>query len=134
MFEFKILPRLSETDGVGHIHNTILPVWFEEARRDLFKIFNPELSLESWNLILRKYEIEFINQISHDKLVSIRTSIDKIGGKSIIVYQEAFQDIRLVASARTVLVYFDYSKGSPAEIPELIRKDLYQHLHSESTS
>lgn len=31
MFEFELLPRLSETDGVGHINNTCLPAWFEEA-------------------------------------------------------------------------------------------------------
>ena len=123
MFEFSVLPRLSETDGVGHINNTFLPAWFEEARRDLYKLLNPGLTLESWN-----YEIEFINQIAHDEIVTIKTFVERIGGKSIIVYQEASQNGQLVVSASTVLVYFDFKAGATTEIPEVYKAKLSEHL------
>ena len=128
MFEFTLLPRLSETDGLGHINNTVLPAWFEEARRDLFKIFIPDLSMQTWNLILRKYEIEIQNQISHKDFVTITTSVSQIGTKSFTVFQETFQNGDPVASASSVIIYFDYSKGKTAEIPQALKKKLNSHL------
>jgi len=128
MFEFQILPRLSETDAIGHINNTVLPAWFEEARRDLFKIFIPDLSMQTWNLILRKYEIEIENQISHKDAVTVQTHVSKIGTKSFTVFQAAFQNDMRVATAASVLVYFDYSENTTAEIPEDIKDQLNAHL------
>ena len=128
MFEFQILPRLSETDAIGHINNTVLPAWFEEARRDLFKIFIPDLSMQTWNLILRKYEIEIENQISHKNIVTVHTHVSKIGTKSFTVFQAAFQNDMRVATAASVLIYFDYSKNTTAEIPEDAKKQLKRHL------
>jgi len=33
MFETPITPRVSETDGVGHVNNVFVPIWFEAGRR-----------------------------------------------------------------------------------------------------
>ena len=44
MFTTPITPRASETDGAGHINNTVVPVWFEAGRREIFRIFTPDLT------------------------------------------------------------------------------------------
>ncbi|MGM0876104.1 MAG: hypothetical protein ACQEWV_15325 [Bacillota bacterium] len=36
MYKTIIEPHVSETDGVGHINNTTIPIWFEAGRNDLF--------------------------------------------------------------------------------------------------
>jgi acyl-CoA thioester hydrolase len=128
MFDYKLQPRLSETDGMGHIHNTWLPGWFEEARRELFKIFNPEFTLKNWNLILKKYEIEMHHQIGHDHMVNITTGIREIGTTSLTVFQQALQNENLVATAVTVLIHFDYQKQVPAKIPEDVKAQLLKHM------
>ena len=43
MYEHTISPGFSDTDALGHINNTKLPIWFLEARNELFKIFTPDL-------------------------------------------------------------------------------------------
>ena len=50
MFETTITPRVSETDGAGHINNVFVPVWFEAGRREIFRILTPDLSLETATL------------------------------------------------------------------------------------
>lgn len=55
MLNEELKPRFSELDGLGHINNTTLPIWFEHARTPLFEIFNPDLKLDGWNLILKKW-------------------------------------------------------------------------------
>lgn len=47
MFTTTITPRVSETDGVGHINNTTVPVWFEAGRHEIFKLFTPDLSFSA---------------------------------------------------------------------------------------
>lgn len=133
MFTFEILPRLSETDGLGHINNTVLPAWFEEARRGLFQIFNPSLSLAGWNLILKKYEVEIVSQIVHDETVEIQTEVSDIGTKSFTVSQKAFQGGRLAAVYSCLLIYFDYASGKTAAIPQEIVEKLAGHIATETT-
>ena len=63
MFSESIKPRFSETDALGHISNTAIPVWFEGARDPVFKILSPSLDLQKWPVILAKTEIEFHAQL-----------------------------------------------------------------------
>ena len=46
MFKSVVTPRFAETDALGHLGNTALPVWFEEARGPVFELFNPELDIK----------------------------------------------------------------------------------------
>lgn len=131
MFHYTLQPRFSETDGLGHINNAVLPVWLEEARTDIFRIFNPDLDFQGWNLILRKYEIEFLAQIRRDPEVDIETGIVHIGNTSCVVLQRVVQGGRPVALGKTVLVHFNYQSGQPAPIPEAARAELERHRVAE---
>jgi acyl-CoA thioester hydrolase len=128
MFTTTIKPRFTDCDGLGHISHTALPVWFEEARTPLFHIFNPSLSLETWNLILKRIDIELHEQIWHGTDIIIETELEQLGNSSLIVIQRAYQDGRYVADGRTVLIHFDYEKQKPAAIPPAIREKLREHL------
>ncbi len=48
MFTHKFSPSFTDTDALGHINNTRLPVWFERARNDLFRLFTPDLDPKKW--------------------------------------------------------------------------------------
>ena len=60
MFITKIQPRVSETDGAGHINNTTIPIWFEAGRDEIFKLFTPDFSFKNWKLVLANMNIDFI--------------------------------------------------------------------------
>lgn len=124
MFTTRVIPRYSETDALGHINNTALPVWFEEARTPIFRLFVPDLSFKSWNLILKKFEVEFQRELFHGTEVEIRTRVSRLGGSSLTVSQEAWQEGRLAVTCSTVLIHFDYQQRRPAPIPEAIRRRL----------
>lgn len=124
MFTTVIQPRFSETDGLGHINNTVIPIWFEEGRLGIFKIFNPTLAMHSWNLILKKYDIEFCAQLFHTETVKIETSVTKIGKTSITVKQIASQNDEIKAIGTTILVHFDFATNTPMIVPEAIRNKI----------
>lgn len=132
MFEHTLRPRFTDCDGLGHVSNTTLPVWFEEARAPIFKIFNPSLELSSWNLIIKKFEVELHHQIWHHLPVRIETEFERIGNTSMIVLQRAYQDGQMVADGRTVLIHFDYDAQQVVPIADDVRERLRPHVRAES--
>ena len=127
MFQLTIKPRFCETDALGHINHAVLPTWFEEGRIEIFRIFNPSLAVDSWNLILKHLEIDFSAQIWQSHPVDIETGIEKIGTTSLIVAQRAIQQQTVCATGRVVLVHFDYEFQKAAPIPQDIREQLEAH-------
>ena len=86
-----IVPRVSETDGVGHINNVFVPIWFEAGRREIFRIFSPKLDFLNWKLALVKVTVEYVDQLYLAEEVEIRTGIEKIGNSSFTIKEEIHQ-------------------------------------------
>lgn len=128
MLRHMLEPRFTDCDGLGHVSHSVVPVWLEEARRPIFETFNPSLSLDDWNLILKRFEVELHAQIWHGRPITVETEIEKLGNSSLVVVQRVFQDGKHVADGRTVLVHFDYGAQTPAPIPDNVRRSLKQHL------
>lgn len=127
MFHYEVEPRFSDTDALGHISNTVYPVWFEQARTPVFRIFHPSLTPKGWPLILARLEIDLKAQCYWAAPVEIRSGIGKIGNSSFEVIQEARQNGVLVARGVTVLIHFDYETQKSVQIPEGIRNELTGH-------
>ena len=121
-------PRFSETDALGHINNTVVPIWFEAARVPVFQIFNPEQDLTNWNLIIAKIEVNFIAQMDYQSRVEIRSHISKIGNSSFNVLQEVWQNDQRVAWGECVMVKFDYQSNRSSAISNAERAALQAHF------
>ena len=131
MFTTTITPRFAETDALGHINNTVIPVWFESGRSDIFKIFNPTQDLTHWNLIIAKIEVNYLSQTSYPTPVEIRTHISKVGNSSFTVFQEVFQgspSSKRVAWGECIMVKFDYQTQKSVALTEQEAVDLNHHL------
>lgn len=127
MFHLELEPRFSDTDALGHISNTTLPVWFEQARTPVFRIFHPTLEAETWPLIIARLEIDLMAQSYWHIPVKIRTGIGKIGNSSFHVVQEAWQGDKQIARGVAVLIHFDYETEKALPIPEDIKARLSEH-------
>lgn len=134
VLETIITPRFKDTDALGHINNASFPTWFEEARRPIFKLFIPDLDPAKWNLIVARFEIDFLAQTHYQEDVTIHTSIEKIGKSSFVVSHVAFQNKVEVAQARVVLVHFDYNHNKSVVISDEIKNQLKNHLKIEEVN
>ena len=128
MFKKTITPRFGDVDGLRHINNTLLPVWFELGREPFFRYFNPDMQLEGWNLIMAHIDVDFLAPMVLGKDVEIRTAVAKIGRSSFTVRQEAWQDGVLSASGNAVIVHYDFRRAVPLPIPDSIRDQLKEHM------
>jgi acyl-CoA thioester hydrolase len=130
MFKLKITPSFSDTDMLGHINNTVIPVWCETARKPIFEIFNPGLKKSGWNLIVARIEMDFISQIDFEPEIEVQTHIERIGNSSFTILQEIFQGEKKVAIVRTVMVHFNYQSNKAVHLPQEIRHKLVPLLVS----
>src|SRR5690625_2587654 len=100
MYETVIEPRVSETDGIGHINNTTVPIWFEAGRNEIFKLFTPDHSYDNWKMIILNMNIDYMNQIYFVENVIVKTWVKRIGNSSFQLYEEIWQGNRICAKVR----------------------------------
>lgn len=127
MFRTTIRPRVSETDGAGHINNTTVPVWFEAGREELFKLFTPDLSFDNWRMVVIHFDVEFVSQIFYGTEVEILTRVKKIGNTSLVLYEELHQDNRVCAKGHATYVNYNFDNKKSEPISPRIRERLEVH-------
>ena len=127
-----IVPRVSETDGVGHINNVFVPIWFEAGRREIFRIFSPNLDFVNWKLALVKVTVEYIDQLYLAENVEIRTGIEKIGNSSFTIKEGIYQTNRLCAKGEAIYVNYNFKEKKSEAISKEIRDKLQSVKFIES--
>jgi len=114
-----ITPRVSETDGVGHINNVFVPIWFEAGRREIFKIFSPDLSFKTWKLALVNINIDYKDQLFLSHEVYIKTWIEKIGNSSFQIGEKIEQTGRICVEGQATYVNYNFN----TKMAELLTAD-----------
>ncbi len=128
MLSMIITPKFGDCDGLRHVNNNVFPQWFELARNPIYRIFNPEYSYETWNLILAHFDFDFVSQMYVRYDVEIRTWVSRIGNSSFDVYQEAWQEGRLCVKGTTVVVQFDFDNQKSKKIGDDERAKLMENF------
>ena len=126
-----IVPRVSETDGVGHINNVFVPIWFEAGRREIFRVFSPNLDFANWKLALVKVTVEYVDQLYLAEEVEIRTGIEKIGNSSFTIKEEIHQTNRLCAKGEAIYVNYNFKEKKSELISNKIRAKLQSIMFVE---
>jgi acyl-CoA thioester hydrolase len=128
LFRTRIHPRFCDTDALGHIGNTVVPVWLLEGREALLRLFVPDLDFRKASLVVVRTEIDFLGELHFGADVEVTTAIEKIGNTSLVVVQEVIQLAAVRCRARTVMVNFDARTRASRPIPDAVRKELEEHL------
>lgn len=130
MFETSFLPRISETNGAGHIDNTTIPVWFEVGRRACFERLHPDMDLTNWHWALVGFSVAFKAEMFVKDPVTVKTRIARIGSKSLTFSEEIWQNGRLCATGEATFVSFNYTTRQSEVITEPVRQKLESFMAS----
>ncbi len=133
MFKTTVSPRFGDIDGLKHANNIAVAIWFEQARNSIYRLFTPDLDLsyEKWKLIMARTEYDYVGEMFYGDDVTIVTYISRIGNSSFTITQEAWQQERMRAIGRSVLVHYDFINKRSIPIPDDIRNVLKEHLQEE---
>lgn len=127
MLETTIRPRFSDTDALGHINNTVIPVWFLEAREPVLAWFAPGGDFRAGALAVVRIEVDYLDETHFGTPVTVQTAVERIGNSSFTLRQEVIQGERITARGRATLVNFDSTTRRSQPIPAHAREKLEAH-------
>lgn len=133
MFFTRIHPRFSDTDALGHINNTVIPVWFLEAREPVLKLFSPDLDLGAAALAVVRIEVDYLAETRFGIDAEMRTAVARIGNSSLQLAQSVWQGDTETARGLATLVNFDPASRRAVPIPPDIRQQLVAHQADQGT-
>ncbi|TGD73446.1 acyl-CoA thioesterase [Mangrovimicrobium sediminis] len=121
-FETTIKPRFYETDGLGHISNTVIPAWFEIGRTEFLQSLagGPGARRRVW--LTASIQIDYVAETFYGSDVSVRVTDVKVGNTSLTLFGELWQDGKLTARGSSVLVHMAGEGGGKAPVPDDIRE------------
>lgn len=129
----RLAVRFRDCDPLGHVNNAVFLTYLEQARFHLWRaqlgyVATPANSSGKRGLgfILARAECDFKAQARYGDELEVRLSLDAIGQKSF-TYMYEILDVstrRVVASARTVQVRFDYDENRSVPIDDSLKAQL----------
>tara|TARA_B100000700_G_scaffold326645_1_gene438788 strand:+ start:2602 stop:3009 length:408 start_codon:yes stop_codon:yes gene_type:complete len=130
MLEEQFKVRFYETDALGHVNNTVVPMWIETGRLPIFEFFG-EMSPKTKSLIVARLEVDFARPIYFGSNVTVKTFVQRLGGSSFDIGTEIWQKGELCAKGKTVLVYFDFEQQGSVTLSDELRQRLIELQHPE---
>jgi acyl-CoA thioester hydrolase len=99
--------RYADTDRLGHINNTVFPMLFETGHAELLYGEGAPTLESGCFFIIARLVIEMVGETFWPGMVDIGTRVSKLGQSSVELDQAMFQDERRVATAKSVIVFYD---------------------------
>lgn len=132
LYTHRLDVRFADCDPFGHVNNAVYLTYLEQARFHLWQRLwglDRESALTAAGgagLILARAECDYKAPATFGQTLDVRLGLAGIGRTSFTYDYEIVDaaDRRVVATARTVLVLFDYAAGRPVEIDDERRAQL----------
>lgn len=123
-----IVVAFSDCDGLGHVNHARYFTYMEEARADVFRLFNPSLALDKWNLIVASARCDYLGQVGYAETLSVDTWISRIGNSSLVIEHAIWNNKRdCVARGQAVMIAYDYETQSAIGLWPEVRTELESH-------
>ena len=122
--EIKVIWR--DLDALGHVNNAVYATYFETARMGYLNALNalPRSDMSLMRLILAEQTITYRSPAVLGETLVVGVRVSEIRNSSFITESRMIEKEsgRLVATARSVLVHFDYEEGRPKPVPQSWRE------------
>ena len=139
-FTHRLEVRFRDCDPMGHANNAVYLTYLEQARFAHWRAVLggpieasfgtgtgevPPFGVTAPGVIIARVEIDYRRAAKYGETLEIALHVSAVGRTSF-TYDYAITDERggLVATARTVLVNYDYTAGAPLPIPDALRAAL----------
>ena len=141
IFTHQLEVRFRDCDAMGHVNNAVYLTYLEEARFYHWRASGlaartldsaPAAGGAPGNIpgvIVARVEIDYRRAAKHNDVLRVHLGVAAIGRTSF-TYEYEIVDAAggLIASARTVIVRFDYAAGRPVPISDEIKQALARDL------
>ena len=125
-FSIRVHVRFRDIDALGHVNNAVYFTYMESARTEYWMKLFELRELREVNFIVAHAECDYkvAARFGDELEVSIWTS--SIGNSSFVWDYEIHRSGsgQLVASGKTIQVYYDYAQEKTLPVPDEVRQKL----------
>src|SRR5262245_43741663 len=133
----RIRVRYPEVDGMGVVHHSHYPVWFEVGRTELMReLGEPYAALEAAGLFMPVVEMgaRYRVPVLYDEEVDVETRIDSVGGATVrFSYRVSRADAGVLAAEGFTVHASVGRDGAPVRMPAPLREKLRAASRSEGS-
>ncbi len=115
--------RYSDQDPLGHVNKVAYGNYFAEGRVALAHELLERGNHPRIDVVLANITIDYRREMRYPGNAEVGTAIARVGNKSLALKQGLFKDGELVATAESVLVFFDTVAGKSVPVPEEVRAE-----------
>jgi acyl-CoA thioester hydrolase len=125
-FIHRLEVRFRDCDPMGHVNNAVYLTYLEQARfahwKSLWGMGTPQMPPGMPGVILARVECDYKRPAKYGDVLEVRLRVVELGRSSFhYEYEIVDEDGRVVVSAKTVQVMYDYTAERPVPIPDEIR-------------
>lgn len=121
---FRFPLRWVDLDAQGHVNNTLVVDYMQEARVRYF-LESPAAGLLTDGVVVVAHQVEYRAPIAFTpEPIQVELDVDHVGGSKIGIAYELTHEGRVVAVARTLLCAFDFEQNRPRRLPAPTREFL----------
>ncbi len=129
VFTHSLQVRFRDCDAMGHVNNAVYLTYLEEARFAYWRaVWGAEMGdPRTPGVILARAEIDDRRSARYGEMLQVRIWLDGLGTTSIRSNYEivnAAGDV--IATARSVLVVYDYTTNRPVPLSEEVKARLLE--------
>ena len=121
--ETQIRVRYKETDGQRRVHHSNFLTYFEVGRTEMLRSRGAtyrDFEDAGLFLVVSEASCRYMQPADYDDMLTIRTTLEAVGGASITHGYEVIRDGRIIASGKTVVVCID-GEGRVRRLPDWLR-------------
>jgi acyl-CoA thioester hydrolase len=113
--EHSVQLRWSDPDSFGHVNHARALSLIEDARLAMVEGAGP-----GGSMILARLEVDYFRQLYYrtGEQLCVRSSVTRLGTKSVTVRQELLQDDQVAIRADAVMVMFDFATDASRALTE----------------
>ena len=127
IFRHTLDVRFRDCDPMGHVNNAVYLTYLEEARFAYWRaLWGAEMGdPKTPGVILARAEIDYRLAARYGETLHVRIWLDGLGKSSIRSNYEIVNGAgAIVATAKSVLVVYDYGSNQPVPISDAVRSRL----------
>ena len=123
--ETPIQKRFSDIDPFQHVNNVSQQMYFDVGKMEYYeKILGADALLGDLRIVTVSTSTSYLGQVRMTDPVRITTTCERIGTKSLTLFQQMLVGEEVRSESRSVMVVFDFPNQCSRPVPEEWRERL----------
>ena len=115
--------RFSDIDSFHHVNNVAQQMYFDVGKVDYYqKVLGEEVLLGQNRIITVSTSTSYMGQVRMTDPVRITTTCERVGTKSLTLFQQLLVGDEVRSESRSVMVAFDFDRQESFPVPALWRE------------